>query len=104
MKRRPPSTGRPLLSLFAAAFTLMTAGLALPALLSGGTTSPVSVTLLSPASGSIVSNTIALSAAATSSAAPIARVEFYVDDKLVGVVGSNNAPVVIAPSGLRVSP
>jgi hypothetical protein len=47
---------------------------------------PVSVQMLSPLAGSTVSNTITLSASASSSAAPIWKVEFYMDDHLVGTV------------------
>lgn len=60
---------------------------------------PTTVTLLSPVAGSTVSNTITLSATASSSAAPISRVEFYMDDKLVGTIYNAQTP-----KNLKVSP
>lgn len=70
-------------------------------LTSSSTPSPVTVTMLSPVAGSTVSNTITLSADASSLAGPIMRVEFYVDGQLVGTV-TNRPP---SPTGLRtVSP
>lgn len=41
--------------------------------------------MVAPTAGSVVSNTITLTAEAFSSAAPIARVEFYVTDPRTGV-------------------
>lgn len=63
--------------------------------------SPVSVQLVSPASGSVVSNTISLSVLASTAApgAAIYKVEFYVDGKLIGAV--TNRPT--APA-IRITP
>lgn len=63
--------------------------------------SPVSVQFVSPANGSVVSNTISLSALASTTApnADIYKVEFYVDGKLIGAV--TNRPT--APA-IRITP
>lgn len=45
----------------------------------------ITLELLSPIAGSTVSNTITLSANASSLAGPITKVEFYVDGVLVGI-------------------
>jgi hypothetical protein len=64
---------------------------------------PVTITLDSPLAGSVVSNTITLRATAGSSVAPISRVEFYCDGKLIGIVNSNNVPIPIPPTGFTVT-
>jgi hypothetical protein len=62
-----------------------------------GVSNPVSVSLVSPIDGSTVSNTVTLTANASSTMGPIVRVEFYVDGALVAVGTNPIAP----PSGLR---
>ena len=49
---------------------------------------PVTVTLVSPTNGAIVSNTITLSAVASSVMGPITKVEFYRDGVLIKTVYS----------------
>lgn len=62
------------------------------------TNNGVTVELVSPAPGSVVSNTITLTANASSLAGPIQRVEFYVDGKLISTVTNKFA----APGDLYV--
>lgn len=59
-------------------------GTPFPARSAAVTQNGVTVDLLFPAPGSVVSNTITLTAEASSLAGPIAKVEFYVDGKLIG--------------------
>ncbi len=61
---------------------------------------PVTVEMLTPVNGSTVSGTITLSCTATSTVAPITRVEFYVDGQLVGTV-TNTTQKPTPPSGLK---
>lgn len=63
-------------------------------------TSPVTVEWVSPTNGSVVSGTIMLGVRASSSAAPIARVEFYRDGILIGVV--TNSMLASVPGNLRI--
>lgn len=51
----------------------------------GPNSNSMRVRMVAPTAGSVVSNTITLTAEAFSSAAPIARVEFYVTDPRTGV-------------------
>lgn len=74
-------------------------GLGLPALLESAPTGAVSVAVTSPPAGAIVSNTVAVTALASSTAAPIQRIELYVDGTLLG---ATNFPPP-APTGLRVA-
>lgn len=64
--------------------------------------SPVTITLLTPTNGSTISGLIQLGAAASSTAGKIARVEFYVDGKLVGIVNSNNQNMLFPPGNVSV--
>lgn len=66
----------------------------------GATTSPVSVEWVSPTNGSVVSGTIMLGVRASSSAAPIQRVEFYRDGVLIATV--TNTMLANVPINLRV--
>lgn len=54
--------------------------------------SPVSVVVTSPTDGAIVSNTITLSVNVTSTVAPIARVEYYLDGQLIATVTNPITP------------
>ena len=67
------------LLLLAAALACLIAGR-----LFGQAVSPVTVAMTSPISGQVVSNTITLTAEASSTVAPIQRVEFYMDGVLIG--------------------
>jgi len=58
--------------------------LAVCCLVIGQVTGPVSIQLTSPSAGQVVSNTITLTASASSTMGPIQRVEYYVDGVLVG--------------------
>lgn len=64
--------------------------------------SPITLTLDSPASGSVISNTITLRATAGSTAGSITRVNFYVDGRLIGAVDGNNNPIPLPPTGFQV--
>lgn len=57
---------------------------AIGTLVLGQSIGPVQVELTAPLSGQVVSNTITLTAEAFSAAAPIQRIEFYVDGVLIG--------------------
>lgn len=52
----------------------------------GQATSPVSVEIVAPTTGQVVSNTITFTAIASSTVAPITKVEFYRDGILMGTV------------------
>lgn len=107
MKHKPLSPVKAITIILAA----IAAGWGLPSLalirsyrsLLVGESTAVTVSLTSPTSGSVVSNTIVLSATATSTAAPISRVEFYCDGKLIGIANSNNVPIPIPPTTLRMT-
>lgn len=100
MKNTPPTSG---VRLLLAATALIAVGLGAPlALRALSGSGAVAVELVSPTPGSVVSNTITLSATATSTAAPIAWVEFYADGNLIGVVNSNNQEIPRPPVNLRV--
>lgn len=66
----------------------------------GATTSPVTVEWVSPTNGSVVSGTIPLTVRASSTAAPIQRVEFYRDGVLIATV--TNTMLANVPGNLRV--
>lgn len=108
MKPKPaPQSGNPLLQLLAAAFVLGGIGFGMPTVLESimaraQQTGPVSVQLISPANGSVISNTIELSAEASSIAGPITMVEFYCDGKIIGVTGSNGLALPQPPDGFNV--
>ena len=109
MKRSKRPDGS-LLPLLATAIVLIVAGLVLPSLLDSTaqpvTNGPVTVELLTPVAGSTVSNTITLTARASSTAAPITKVEFW--DVFNGVhtliaTVTNFESVPAPPKGLRVT-
>jgi hypothetical protein len=100
VKSAPPTSGVRLLLIATALIAVgLGAPLALRALSGSGA---VTVELISPVPGSVVSNTITMSATASSTSGPIAWVEFYADDKLIGVVNSNNQEIPRPPTNLRV--
>lgn len=66
----------------------------------GATTSPVTVEWVTPTNGSVVSGTIQLTVRASSSAAPIQRVEFYRDGVLIATV--TNTMLANVPGNLRI--
>lgn len=61
---------------------------------------PVSVQIIHPTTGQVVSNTFLLTATASSTAGPIRKVEFYHNGILLEVVTNLPAP----PSNLRILP
>lgn len=63
------------------------------------TPSPVTVDLLSPTNGAVISNTVTLSAAPFSTAAPITKVEYYLDGVLIATVTNPIPP----PTNLTVT-
>lgn len=63
----------------------------------------VTVTMVSPTEGSTVSGTIQLACTAGSTAGPIKRVEFYVDQtNLIAIVDGNNRPIPLPPKAVTV--
>ncbi len=100
-KKTTPVKGHPFLIILA--FTIAS-GVACYALqLALGPTvlpNPVTVEMLSPTQGSTVSGVITLSSTATSTVAPITRVEFYVDGVLVGTK-TNTTQKPAPPTGLK---
>jgi len=57
-----------------------------------GASNPITVTLDQPPDGSVISNTVTLSATPFSSAAPIVRVEYYLDGTNLIATATNPIP------------
>ena len=66
------------------AFLIGSIACLIAARLFGQSSGPVTVELVAPASGAVVSNTFTLTATASSTVAPIQRIEFFVDGILIG--------------------
>lgn len=101
-KKKIAGQGHPFLLIVAITVASFVACYALQKALDSSFTlpNPVTVQMLSPTQGSTISNTIQLSCVATSTVAPITKVEFYMDGRLIGTV-SNLNPKPFPPSGLK---
>jgi hypothetical protein len=92
--------GHPFLQIAAFTVASCVACLALQKALDFTLPNPVTTQLLFPIQGSTISNTITLSCTATSTVAPITKVEFYMDGQLIGTVSNANLKP-FPPSGLK---